>query len=308
MKIAIWSCGGTGNLGDDLCYLGVVELCRQRYGDDVETARIFRLNNRTLPIVNGCDRLLIGGGRLIDKNLYYVDALIRFQAEINVPCEFVGIGIEDCIEVRETISNLHPESWHVRDRHSLRILREANVSGRVSWGPDLSGMIPMDKQSDLAPEGAINLINKEKAVHFEDDLATRMRALGMRARFVAFNSTPRHSEMVDGETVDVSDSDDSDLSIGLQERVASDLIPLIYRCGIDDPVAFAQRISSAKWMICERLHAAILAVRFGIPFRAIAYHDKVTRFLSDNGLADHAIGGHPLQIFDAAVALERETA
>ena len=92
MKIAFWNCSATGNLGDDLCFLGTVEFYKQRLKYDFEIMNIFLLNEYTIHAVNECDLLVIGGGQLLERS----NVLEKLgKHTVKPPIEFFGVGVGD---------------------------------------------------------------------------------------------------------------------------------------------------------------------------------------------------------------------
>ena len=72
------------------------------------------------------------------------------------------------------------------------------------------------------------------------------------------------------------------------------------------PEVWAGMLGGYQYMVVERLHAAILAHRFRIPFRGVGSSDKVKRFMQDVGMADRIIGGTPSEIVAGLLAARGE--
>lgn len=299
MRIVFWNCGGTGNLGDDLCHLGAVEWCRRTYGE-FEAYRIFRLNQFSRDIVQRADLLVIGGGGLLYHSDEYLRKLVEFGTG-GAPYIFLGVGVGREFATPELVRQLTPMEWIVRNQESAQILREAGARN-VKVAPDLSMLLQYEPQPKNG-RAALNL--KDTGDWNVEELAGLLDQFPDELDLLSFNSTDRHTTGYrDGERVSISDSNDTSLLLQLSRTVkrARDVEGYHYQ----DPLEFASGLSRYSYMVTERLHAAILAFKLGIPFRAIAYHSKVDRFLKENGLEHCRIEPDPKQIFKALYDLRLE--
>jgi hypothetical protein len=276
MKITFWNCGGTGNLGDDLCHLGAVERCYRMY-HHFEAHKIFKLNHQTIKIVNSSDLLVIGGGRLLNSGSDFLESIIRYG--VKVPYVFIGIGVGAYGDVEPYRGKIRARDWVVRNRRSAEILERCGF-GPVSVEDDLSELVPIPFVARRADVG-LNMRNEGKGQDFIEELR---RGLPKDVVLVSFNTTARHRAVIDGAICDVSDCDDTALmsNIGGRETIG-------YRGGFNDPIHWASQLGRFSFMVVERFHAAVLAKRLGIPFYAINSGEKIERFMKENGLGDMLI-------------------
>ena len=288
MKIVFWNCGGTGNLGDDLCHQGAVALYRKALGE-FEVEKIFRLNEKTIEMINAADKLVIGGGRILGGT-DFLSSILKY--EIKVPIAFVGVGVRAFADIEPFKGKITAEVWSARDNRSKEMLDMCGFKPTEVM-PDLSSIIdiPFTEKSEIKV-GALNLRAAGKPHNFTMEL----RALLPREVVLAsFNTTGRHKAVVDGEVCEVSDSDDT----GMMAEIADGREVIGYRGGWDDPIRWAAQLGRFHWMVCERLHACILARRLGIPFLAVNSNEKIERYMVENGMKAGLIEHSPEAIADA---------
>ncbi len=288
MKIVFWNCGGTGNLGDDLMDLGVVEKYKACY-DSFEHMRIFRLNESTIKKVNEADLLVIGGGRILDGS-DFMSALVKY--EVKTPYVFEGVEVRAFIDVEAYHGKVTPEKWVVRNKISVDMLRQCGF-GPILLEKDLSNFVNIDFEMVTKKMGGINLKNLGKDRNFLRDLRV---GLPKDATLVSFNTTHRHKAVVDGEICEISDCDDT----GMMAEISDGREVMGYRGGYTDPLKFAGRLGRFSWMICERLHACILANRMKIDYLAVNSDEKVRRFMTEIGQKQRLIDHDPASIIEGA--------
>lgn len=307
MKVAFWNCAGTGNLGDDLCHLGAVEYIKRYFrGAPIEAHHLFRLNEKAIKEVNESDYLVIGGGQLLDRT-DFLEQLVR--AKIKVPYMFVGVGVGSVNDIMPFRDKVKPKFWHVRDRFSASVLRECDVKGEIQEGTDVSVYLGMRAcGAEGTRHAGINLKNIHKDRNFIEGLSDELERVIDPVALLAFNSTPRMRVNVDGEQVWISDCDDSWLMRQIKREASDDyeVSTISYVACSDDPLKWVKWMGHLDYMICERYHAVVLAHQFGIPYKAINYHGKVARFLSDVGQQSRIIGSSPEEIVDGLLELRAE--
>jgi len=226
--------------------------------------------------------VLSGGGGLFQnatslKSLLYYAGIVRGAIRANKktmvfaqsigPLDFWGKQT-----VRECCKGLHAAT--VRDERSRDLFAPLVGSTAVERTADPVFLydppeIPVDlAAAGLGPESdPLVVVCVRKTAHHNDGVATIAAAVdrlaerhGARVAFVPFGGTP--------------DAEASTLII----RKCKSQPMLVALEGLD---AVAAAISRAKLVIGIRLHALILAIRFGIPFLAVPYDPKVTGLLED---------------------------
>jgi len=226
--------------------------------------------------------VLSGGGGLFQnatslKSLLYYAGIVRGAIRANKktmvfaqsigPLDFWGKQT-----VRECCKGLHAAT--VRDERSRELFAPLVGSTAVERTADPVFLydppeIPVDlAAAGLGPESdPLVVVCVRKTAHHNDGVATIAAAVdrlaerhGARVAFVPFGGTP--------------DAEASTLII----RKCKSQPMLVALEGLD---AVAAAISRAKLVIGIRLHALILAIRFGIPFLAVPYDPKVTGLLED---------------------------
>lgn len=291
MKLIFWNCSRTGNLGDDLCHLGAVAKCRQMFGE-FEMEKIFKLNDHTIDAVRSADLLVIGGGRILHKGSDFLSKLISY--DVKTPYIFMGVGVAAFSDIEPFNGKIHPQGWIVRNKKSAEMLDRCGFEG-IKVEPDLSALVDIKfKEKDQRTIGALNLKADGKPHDFLSELKGM---LSKDLTLVSFNTTGRHKAVVDGELCDVSDCDDTGMMAWIQD--GQDLIG--YRGGWDDPVVWASQLGRFHWMVCERLHACILAHRLGIPFFAVNSNEKIERFMIENDMEHRLVENSAKSIIRAVL-------
>lgn len=285
MKILFWNCGGTGNLGDDLCHAGAVEYCRMLFGH-VTAKRIFKLNDQTAADLESFDYLAIGGGQILDGS----DFLERLKPHSKrIKYFFLGVGIGSHDNLAPHLDWLDPVFWNVRDFHSEEILSNCERGYRLEGiCQDLSLLLKLPVKR-TAPKYRIglNFKNVDKTQRFAIEIADMLDQLSEPVCFFPFNSTDPGEKIIDGELCRYSDGNGEVLAREIKKLMKrqENLDIISYNdAHCDDPNQWLDNLRAAEFIICERYHAAVSAYRLGIPFNALPYHQKITRFLSDNDL------------------------
>jgi polysaccharide pyruvyl transferase CsaB len=289
---------GFGNLGDDALLQIIVGQLKTRYPYatiDVLSADADRTAHELGVVatprwdqtairnaVTSCDVLLSGGGGLFQsatslKSLFYYAGIVRTAlragkkamvfAQSVGPLDFLGKRT-----LRECCRGLQAAT--VRDAASKALFAPLVPSTRVDVTADPVFLYdPPETPIDLESAGLgtesdpLVLACVRKTAHTSDGIAAIAAAVdrcterfGARVAFLPFGGTP--------------DAETSTLVIR-KCRTKPTLIAL------DGLEAVAAAIARAKIVIGVRLHALILAIRFGIPFLAVPYDPKVTGLLAD---------------------------
>ncbi|MBC5802634.1 MAG: polysaccharide pyruvyl transferase CsaB [Candidatus Eremiobacteraeota bacterium] len=296
MRILLSGYYGFGNVGDDALLQVIVAQLRARYpfatldvlsaapdetAHDLAVSATPRWDQGAIrAAITRADIVLSGGGGLLQnatslKSLLYYAGIIRtalragkrtmvFAQSIG-PLDFWGKRT-----VRECCKGLHAAT--VRDGRSRALL-----------GPLVPGT-PIERTADPvflydppAPSGAhsgalpdaepLVIVAVRKTAHYADGVPVLAAAVdrlaerhGARVAFVPFGGMP-----------------DAEAATSVIRKCRSK--PMLVPCESLDEIADALR--RATLVIGVRLHALILAVRFGIPFLAVPYDPKVTGLLED---------------------------
>jgi polysaccharide pyruvyl transferase CsaB len=228
------------------------------------------------------DVVLSGGGGLLQnatslKSLLYYAGIIRTAlragkktmvfAQSVGPLDFWGKQT-----VRECCRGLHGAT--VRDERSRELLAPLVPGTPVERTADPVFLYrPPDEGVDLGPYGLdgasdpLVIVCVRKTAHQNDGVAALATAIdrlaakhGARVAFVPFGGTP-----------------DAEASTLVIRKCTSK--PVLVDPGSLHAVAAA--IARARLVIGVRLHALILAIRFGVPFLAVPYDPKITGLLDD---------------------------
>jgi polysaccharide pyruvyl transferase CsaB len=289
---------GFDNLGDDALLQVIVSQLKTRFPHatiDVLSAKpdvtAHELGVRATPrwdqgairdAISEADVVLSGGGGLFQtatslKSLLYYAGIVRtairagkktmvFAQSIG-PLDFLGKQT-----VRECCKGLQAAT--VRDERSRQLFAPLVPATPVERTADPVFLYePPPAAVDLGPSG-IELTNEplaiacvRKTAHFNNAIAVLAAAAdrlaerhGARVAFVPFAGAP--------------DAEAATLVI----RKCKSQPMLLALEGLD---AVAGAIARAQFVIGVRLHALILAARFGVPFLALPYDPKVTGLVED---------------------------
>lgn len=311
MRIVFWNTAGNGNIGDELCYRGAVEFCQKKY-HHFTFKQIWSLNKRTIEWVKNAQLLVIGGGQLIDNSSILKDLKRVYEStKLKTPVEFVGVGIgssDDIQPYHAFLKDLDAE-WNVRDKASVAVLCENGFQSQINGAvEDLSNQLDLTHgHSKGLGFAGLNLKYQHKNEGFIRDLAEVCDQWVDPVKFYAFNSCDRQKVDYYGEDIWISDCNDEALGDKILDYCEEDNFYVeAFHVNEDDPIEYVSRIGQANYIITERLHCAILAHRFGIPFRAIAYHDKIDRFLNMYDLGKKTIKPDVESIEKAMYSLREE--
>ena len=288
---------GFDNLGDDALLQIIVAQLRTRYplgtidvlsAKPDETAQLLgveatpRWDQASIrSAIDRADVLLSGGGGLLQnatslKSLLYYAGIIRTAIRAGKPAMVFAqsIGPLDFWgkqTVRECCKGLGAAT--VRDARSREIFAPLVPATTVEITADPVLLYdPPETPVDLAAAGLdarsdpLVVVCVRKTANFSEGITALAAAIdrlseryGARVAFVPFGGVP-----------------DADASTAIIRkcRTAPTLVSLI---GLD---AVASAIARATFVIGVRLHALVLAARFGIPFLYVPYDPKIT------GLAD----------------------
>ena len=297
MRFLISGYYGFGNLGDDALLQIIVSQLKTRYphatidvlsAEPERTAHDYgivatpRWDQAAIrSAVASCDLLLSGGGGLLQnatslKSLFYYAGIVRTAiragkkamvfAQSVGPLDFLGKQT-----VRECCRGL--DAATVRDAASKALFAPLVPGTRIEVTADPVFLYDPEFAVDLEPAGLgdesdpLVLVCVRKTAHQSDGITAVATAVdrlaerfGARVAFLPFGGT--------------ADAEASTLVIR-KCRSKPTLVPL------DGLEAVAAAIARAKIVIGVRLHALILAIRFGVPFLAVPYDPKITGLLTD---------------------------
>ncbi|HTV73983.1 MAG TPA: polysaccharide pyruvyl transferase CsaB [Candidatus Acidoferrales bacterium] len=289
---------GFANLGDEALLEIIVAQLRARYpyaeidvlsATPAETAHDYRVIATPRAdlasvkrAIERADVVLSGGGGLLQnatslKSLLYYAGIIRsavrtgrktmiFAQSIG-PLDFIGKQT-----VRECCKGVQAAT--VRDERSRELLAPLLGGVPVERAADPVFLFDFEESGrrrlrvyDLGPESdPLVVVSVRKTANFTDGIGRivaavdRLADLGARIVFLPFG----------GAT-------DAVASTAIIRRCRS--TPLLLP--VDDLAGAARLISRARLVIGVRLHALILAVRFGVPFLAVPYDPKVSSLCDD---------------------------
>lgn len=289
---------GFDNLGDDALLAIIVAQLRARYPEatiDVLSAKpevtarelgitaTARWDQATIrDAIAKADVVISGGGGLFQnatslKSLLYYAGIVRsaIRAEKKTMIFAQSIGPLDFWgkqTVKECCKGLHAAT--VRDERSRELLAPLVGATPVERTGDPVFLYdlpetPVDlSAAGLGPQSdPLVVVCVRKTAHQNDGVATLATAIdrlaeryGARVAFVPFGGTP-----------------DAEASMLVIRKCKSQPV-LLSLDGLD---AVATAISQAKLVIGVRLHALILAIRFGVPILAVPYDPKITCLLDD---------------------------
>ncbi len=296
MRLLLSGYYGFGNVGDEALLKVIVGQLRERYplakldvlsAAPDETAHELGISatprwdqGAIRAAVARADVVLSGGGGLLQnatslKSLLYYAGIIRtalragkrtmiFAQSIG-PLDFWGKRT-----VRECCKGLHAAT--VRDGRSRAVLGplvpgtpiELTADPVFLYDPPETSGARADALADAEP---LVIVAVRKTAHYADGVSVLAAAVdrlaerhGARVAFVPFGG--------------ISDAEAATLVI---RKCRSK--PMLVPCDSLDEIAAA--FARATLVIGVRLHALILAVRFGIPFLAVPYDPKVAGLLED---------------------------
>ena len=298
MRFLISGYYGFGNLGDEALLRVIVAQLRTRYplatidvlsATPDETAHEYAISATPRwdqaairAAIERADVVLSGGGGLLQnatslKSLLYYAGIVRTAlragkrtmvfAQSVGPLDFWGRQT-----VKECCKGLHAAT--VRDARSRELLTPLVTATPVELTADPVFLydLPPDGEArtplDAVGEPLV-VVCVRKTAHYGDGVPLLAAAVdrlseryGAHVAFVPFGG--------------VADAEAATLVI---RKCRSK--PMLVELGSFDAVAAT--IARAKLVIGVRLHALILAVRFGIPFLAVSYDPKVSGLLEDVG-------------------------
>ena len=291
---------GFDNLGDDALLQIIVAQLKTRY----PFATIDALSNKpeetahelgivatprwdqaiVRDAIAAADVVLSGGGGLFQnatslKSLLYYAGIVRTAlragkrtmvfAQSVGPLDFIGKkALHECCKGLERAT--------VRDERSRELFASIVPWADVERTADPVFLYdPPATPVDLTPAGLgaqsdpLILVCVRKTAHFSDGITVLAATVdrlteryGARVAFVPFGGTA-----------------DAEASTAIIRKCRTKPV-LVALEGLD---AVAAAIASAKLIVGVRLHALILAIRFGVPFLYVPYDPKVTGLIEDAG-------------------------
>ncbi len=295
MRILVSGYYGFGNLGDEALLEIIVAQLRTRFplaeidvlsAQPEETAHrlgVAATQRADIGLVRRAleraDVVLSGGGGLLQnatslKSLLYYAGIIRsaikagkktmiFAQSIG-PLDFIGKQT-----VRECCRGLAAAT--VRDERSRELLAGLVSGIVVERTADPVFLYELPAQSDareIVPrDGALVVVSVRKTPHFD--------ALVLRLAAAVDRLAEKHQARV--AFVALGGQADAEAATSVIRKCRSHpmLLP------IEGLAATAEVLAGAQLVIGVRLHALILAARFGVPFLAVPYDPKVTGLCED---------------------------
>ena len=301
MKIVVLSCAMTGNFGDDLIFEGIKYWLFKINGKNLkEVNQVQRINDGTIGYVNAHDFLIIGGGEIL-SNSDILEQLIR--NDVTIPYIFFSVGIGSEQDIKPYADRVHPLMWFTRTQKGVSVLKNCGIK---------NAMVHIDPAYLLTPlrghngRIAVCLKNIGKDNQFVCDIAQvfdRVINRGINIDLLALSSVNRHMTEYAGENVWFSDCNDLSLAREITSHM-NNVINIIPYMG--SPIQYMNAMAQYEGIVGERLHSVIVAHNAGIDFRAIAYHDKVNKFLDMSGLKNNQIAATPEAIEQAIIDLWKE--
>ncbi len=298
MRVLLSGYYGFGNLGDEALLDVIVATLRTRFpyieidvlsATPEETARRLRVEatpradmRRVSAAIDRADVVLSGGGGLLQnatslRSLIYYTSILRraVHAKKQTMIFAQSIGPLDRIGrivVKHACGNVSRAT--VRDERSAKLLKTLIPEVAVERTADPVFLYePPDASIDLTREGLgpesqpYVLVSLRKSAGFNDGIATIAAAVdrlanvhNVRVAFLALGGTP-----------------DAEAATKVIRRCESAPV-LIPETSLERT---AEMIRRAHGVIGMRLHALILAARFGVPFLAIPYDPKVAALCDD---------------------------
>ena len=121
-----------------------------------------------------------------------------------------------------------------------------------------------------------------------------MISAGVEMDLLALNCKPQQKIDYCGEVISISDCSDLDLMEKIQRRMKKEIRIVSYNG--KDSLRFLDILTDYDGILGERLHSILAAFHAGIAFKAIAYHEKINKFLDMYGLTDKKIESNPIAI------------
>lgn len=281
MKIVVLSCANTGNFGDDIILEGIkIKLSREYPNVSGTIHQVLRINDGTIDFVNSCDLLIIGGGEILSHS-DVLEQVTKFG--IKVPYRFLSVGVGGEDGILPFINKLRPTSWSGRTKRDVEILQKCGIRADLCIDPIFECPVQRGSNSRIG----INLKNLHKDNIFINNMAVVFDTLinmGVEFDFLSLNSMPRQELKYCGEKIAVSDCTGNELMQQIQPRMQNKINIVSYKGS--NPLEFLNVLAGYEAIVGERLHAVMAAYHAGIPFRAIAYHEKVNKFLETFGLTN----------------------
>jgi polysaccharide pyruvyl transferase CsaB len=289
---------GFGNLGDEMLLEVIVGKLRERYPAAIvdvlsekpeETKRTLGVEatarmdlSAVRASIEAADIVLSGGGGLFQnatslKSLIYYAGIVRtaihagrramiFAQSIG-PLDFIGRQT-----VRECCKGLHAAT--VRDERSRAVLADLVSGVTIERTADPVFLIDPPPQSpDIAAELGVDgdplvVVCVRKTTAFAEGIerlaaaVDAFAALGARVVFLPIGGAA-----------------DAEASVAIIRRCNS--TPMLLP--VTSSAQAMRVIARARLVIGVRLHALILAIRFGVPFLAVPYDPKVVALCEDIG-------------------------
>lgn len=273
-----------GNVGDESMYEIHASLLRPQTIAPAATHKGGRLIHRLG--MSRAETILVGGGTVVGGDAWAVRLARLLSVVAHNRVIIFGAGVEDLEfgRSRGIVSESGLELWRrllanadfigVRGPRSVAALRSIGVESTIVGDPALCGSLGVDEKSfDRDPCGnkqghrtvIVNLTGAADA--FSDIAEARMAVAKAAQRWQAA-----------GLEIAVFGMSPGDVAVTLGHLILAGVDRSIVRT-VDDPTSIRRELSSAALVVSERLHGAIFAANFGVPFLHLTYKPKSFDFL-----------------------------
>ena len=295
MNIAILSCANTGNFGDDIILEGIrIKLSKEYPQAGGKIWQVLRINKVSAEFINKQDFLIVGGGELLSHS----DILRQIlKNDIKIPYMFLSVGVGSEKDVQPYLPKLTPTMWYARTKQDAETLKNCG-SQNVTVHLDPIFECPINRK----PNGRVGLClkNDHKNSKFIEDMAGALDDLikaGVAIDLLALNSKPKQAIFYCGDKIIISDCNDEIFMQQIRSRMKKPINILAYNG--NNALRFLDLLADYDGIVGERLHSVLAAVHAKINFKAINYHEKVSKFLNMTGLNEEIIPGDPNSIKQA---------
>ena len=299
MNIVILSCASTGNFGDDIILEGIrIKMSKEYPQAGGKIWQVLRINKISAEFINKQDLLIVGGGELLSRSDILKQIL---KNDIKIPYMFLSVGVGSEKDIEPYIAKLKPTVWYARTDRDAEILNSCGAqNAMVHMDPIFE--CPVNRK----PNGRIGLClkNDGKNNQFIEDLAKILDTLikaGVAIDLMALNSRSKQPISYCGERINISDCNDEVFMQQIRSRMTSQVNILAYDG--NNPLRFLDLLADYDGIVGERLHSILAAIHAKINFKAINYHEKISKFLNMVGLNGEIIPGDANSIKQAIGAL-----
>jgi polysaccharide pyruvyl transferase WcaK-like protein len=285
---------GYGNMGDEAIHQALLESLPSLDFVPVPLgpAAALRASNRVRVLRHS--PLLLGGGTVLGRRIWRFHLRQALALSARQPAFMLGAGVEDPAFAR--LGHLseqrelprwrallrHFDEVTVRGPRSAELLGDVGIAARVIGDPalllDLEAASSVPDSGTEAPLLGVNLgvsddLWGHDQPHVVEEVAATLRRLSAGAwRFRALVVNP-------------ADRPDA-VAVGIAAGLDDSRWEII---DASDPHTYLAAVAPCRLVIAERLHAAVLAARVGVPPITLEYQPKCRDFLRSIGLESLAL-------------------